>query len=55
MSQQDLANKLNVSPSQVSRDERNEYYGATFERIQSVMDAMIINSVTRIDSSLISA
>lgn len=49
MSQQGLAEKLNVSPSQVSRDERNEYYGATLERIQSVMEAMNMNSVTKID------
>ncbi|WP_349775629.1 helix-turn-helix transcriptional regulator [Halalkalibacter oceani] len=33
MSQQDLAERLGVSPSQVSRDERNEYYGARLERL----------------------
>lgn len=49
LSQQDLADKLNVSASQVSRDERNEYYGATIERIQSVMDAMGMISITKID------
>lgn len=56
LSQQDLAERLNVSPSQVSRDERNEYYGATIERIQSVMDAMDMRSITKIDpSDIISA
>jgi DNA-directed RNA polymerase specialized sigma subunit len=49
MSQQDLANALGVSASQVSRDERNEYYGATLERIRSVMEAMNMVSVTKID------
>jgi len=40
LSQQELADRLGVSASQVSRDERNEYYGATLERIQEVMEAM---------------
>ncbi|MGG5252343.1 helix-turn-helix domain-containing protein [Neobacillus sp. SM06] len=51
MTQQELAAKLGVSPSQISRDERNEYYGATIERIQSVMEAMNMTSVTKIDPS----
>lgn len=56
MSQQDLAQKLGVSAAQVSRDERNEYYGATIERIQSVMEAMKMTSVTKIDpTEIISA
>lgn len=49
MSQNELAEKLGVSPSQVSRDERNEYYGATIERIQSVMDVMDMTSITEVD------
>lgn len=49
LSQQDLAERLNVSPSQVSRDERNEYYGATIERIQNVMEAMGMLSITKIN------
>lgn len=48
LSQQDLANRLGVSPSQVSRDERNEYYGATVERVQEVMKAMRMTSKTEI-------
>ncbi|SDX02005.1 Helix-turn-helix [Marinococcus luteus] len=40
ISQKDLAERLNVSPAQVSRDEKNEYYGATLERLQRVMNAM---------------
>lgn len=37
MSQAELAEKLGVSDSQVSRDERHEYYGATTEKIESVI------------------
>jgi len=33
MTQAKLANKLGVSESQLSRDERHEYYGATTEKI----------------------
>lgn len=50
LSQQELAHRLGVSPSQVSRDERNEYYGATLERIQEVMKAMHMTSKTEIQS-----
>ena len=46
MSQAELADKLGVSEAQVSRDERNEYYGATTEKIEKVMKAM--NMVTTI-------
>ncbi|OFW78852.1 MAG: transcriptional regulator [Alicyclobacillus sp. RIFOXYA1_FULL_53_8] len=49
MSQHELADNLGVPESQVSRDERNEYYGATKERIGEVMDAMGMKTVTRIE------
>lgn len=52
ISQQDLAKRLETTPAQVSRDERNEYYGATIERLQQVMDAMSMVSETRIKSVL---
>ncbi|KYC64770.1 hypothetical protein B4098_2502 [Heyndrickxia coagulans] len=38
-----------MAPSQVSRDERNEYYGATIERIRDVMEAMNMFSITKIE------
>lgn len=47
MSQAELAHRLGVSEAQVSRDERNEYYGATTEKIEKVMKAM--NMVTTIN------
>lgn len=37
MSQRDLAERLGVDESQVSRDERNEYSGITLERLQRVL------------------
>ncbi|WP_047983550.1 helix-turn-helix domain-containing protein [Ornithinibacillus californiensis] len=49
MSQQQLAEKLGVSASQVSRDEKNEYYGATIERIQEVIEALGMVSITKVN------
>ena len=40
MSQRQLAERLNVHESMVSRDERNEYHGITVERATRVLDAM---------------
>ncbi len=40
LSQRELAERLGVHESQVSRDERNEYHGVTVERAQRVLDAL---------------
>jgi len=40
VSQRELARRLDVHESQVSRDERNEYYGITLERANKVLDAL---------------
>lgn len=40
LSQAQLAERLEVSPSQVSRDERNEYRGITVERAAKVIDVL---------------
>lgn len=40
LSQRELAERLDVSEAQISRDERNEYHGITVERAQRVLDAM---------------
>jgi len=40
VSQRELAQRLGVHESQVSRDERNEYHGATLERVRRVLDAL---------------
>ena len=48
VSQRELANRLQVSEAQVSRDERNEYRGITIERAQRVLDALHERIVTRV-------
>lgn len=40
LSQRDLAERLGVSETQVSRDERNEYHGITIDRAQRILDAL---------------
>ncbi len=40
ISQRHLARRLGVHETQVSRDERNEYYGITLERAVKVLDAL---------------
>jgi ribosome-binding protein aMBF1 (putative translation factor) len=40
ISQRELARRLNVHESQVSRDERNEYFGITLERAIKILDAL---------------
>lgn len=40
MSQRELAEKLDVHESQVSRDERNEYHGLTVQRAARILDVL---------------
>ncbi len=40
LSQRDLAARLGVHESQVSRDERNEYHGITVDRASRILDAL---------------
>ncbi|SPF54785.1 conserved hypothetical protein [Candidatus Desulfosporosinus infrequens] len=49
MTQAEVANKLGVSESQVSRDERHEYYGATTEKIETVMESMGMKATIHIE------
>src|SRR5580700_1146380 len=39
ISQRELAKRLDVHESQVSRDERNEYFGITLERAAKILDS----------------
>ncbi len=39
-SQADLAKALDTDPSQVCRDERNEYHGITLPRAQGILDVL---------------
>ncbi len=40
MTQRELAQKLDVHETQVSRDERNEYHGISVERVSRILDAL---------------
>jgi ribosome-binding protein aMBF1 (putative translation factor) len=49
LSQRDLAERLGVHESMVSRDERNEYLGITVERANRILEAMQVQIATRVD------
>jgi ribosome-binding protein aMBF1 (putative translation factor) len=49
ISQRDLAKRLNVHESQVSRDERNEYFGITLERAIRILDALNVRLRTKVE------
>ncbi len=49
LSQRELAEKLGVHESQVSHDERNEYYGITIERATRILDALGVKIRTRLE------
>ena len=48
LTQRELASRLGVSESIVSRDERNEYHGVTLERAQKVIEALGVPVTTRV-------
>lgn len=52
MTQKELAKKLDVLEPQVSRDERNEYHGASIEKIQKVLDALDVTIKSEISPDL---
>ena len=49
ISQRELARRLNVHESQVSRDERNEYFGITLERAVKILDALNVRLHTKVE------
>ena len=49
LSQRDLAKRLDVHESQVSRDERNEYFGITLERAIRLLDALNVKLRTQVE------
>jgi len=49
LSQRELAKRLGVHESQVSRDERNEYFGMTLERAAKVLDALNVRLRTTVE------
>lgn len=52
ISQRELAGRVGIHESQVSRDERNEYFGITLERAIRILDALEVRLVTKVDSKL---
>lgn len=46
LTQRELADRLGVNESQVSRDERNEYRGVTVERACRILDALGVEMTT---------
>lgn len=48
VSQTELANRLNVSAAQVSKDEKNEYHGISVEKAQRIFEALNVTVVTRL-------
>ena len=49
ISQRELARRLGVHESQVSRDERNEYFGVTLERAVKILDALNVRLHTKVE------
>src|SRR5579871_6523897 len=49
VSQRELARRLNVHESQVSRDERNEYFGITLERAAKILEALNVRLHTKVE------
>ena len=49
MTQRELARRLEVSETAVSRDERNGYHGSTVERARTVIAALGVRLVTRVE------
>ncbi|MCC7389452.1 MAG: helix-turn-helix transcriptional regulator [Phycisphaerales bacterium] len=49
MTQRELARRLGVDETMVSRDERNEYHGITVDRARRIVDAMGVRLMTRVE------
>jgi len=49
ISQRELAKRLGVHESQVSRDERNEYFGITLDRAMKVVEALNVRLRTKVE------
>jgi ribosome-binding protein aMBF1 (putative translation factor) len=49
VSQRELAERLGVHESQISRDERNEYFSVKLERAVTILDALNVRLRTRVE------
>ena len=48
LTQRQLADRLGVHESQVSRDERNEYFGVTVDRVNHILEALGVELKTTV-------
>jgi ribosome-binding protein aMBF1 (putative translation factor) len=48
LTQRELARRLGVHETQISRDERNEYFGITLERAAKILDALSVRLRTQV-------
>ena len=55
LSQRELAERLGVNESQVSRDERNEYHGITVDRASRVLDAFGVKLKSVFEGPIVNA
>ncbi len=55
LSQRELAERLGIHESQVSRDERNEYHGITVERAARVLDALGVRLISAFEQPILNA
>ena len=51
LTQRQLAERLQVHESQVSRDERNEYHGITIDRVSRILDALEVRMKSTFEST----
>ena len=50
ITQRELAERMSVSESQISRDERNEYHGITIDRANRILEALDVQITTTVVS-----
>ena len=50
LTQRELAERLGVSETQVSRDERNEYHGVTVDRANRILEALEVEVTSAVSS-----
>lgn len=49
LTQRDLAERLGVNESQVSRDERNEYHGITLDRASKILEILEVELYSKVE------
>lgn len=55
VSQRELAQRLGVHESQISRDERNEYHGISIERASAILEALHVHAKTTVTAPPVAA